>query len=288
MTMSKPSDQTLSKFVELARFIAAQADTALTLDTLARRVHLSPSRMQRVFKSIFGVSPKKFQQAARSERFKASLRAGSDITAAIYEAGYGSSSRLYGQAMHGIGMTPRRYRAGGNGETLTYACRDTVLGPIMMAATDRGVCFAQFGTNCANLLTQLRSEYPQAELQAYSNQAAFQLDQWIDALNAYIQNKRPRPEIPLDLQGTAFQIKVWEFLLSMKDGEVASYTQLAQGIDKPRAVRAAASACAANRIAVLVPCHRILRGDGGMGGYRWGVERKRALLDSERARNSRV
>ena len=288
MTMSKPSDQTLSKFVELARFIAAQADTILTLETLARRVHLSPSRMQRVFKSIFGVSPKKFQQAARSERFKASLRAGSDITAAIYEAGYGSSSRVYGQDMHSIGMTPRRYRAGGRGEVLTYACRDTVLGPIMMAATDRGVCFAQFGANCETLLTKLRSEYPHAELQQYQGQATLQLDQWIDALNGYIQNKQPRPEIPLDLQGTAFQIKVWEFLLSMKDGDVASYTELAQGIDKPRAVRAAASACAANRIAVLVPCHRILRGDGGLGGYRWGVERKRALLDSERARKSRV
>jgi len=288
MTMSKPSDQTLSKFVELARFIAAQADTVLTLETLARRVHLSPSRMQRVFKSIFGVSPKKFQQAARSERFKASLRAGSDITAAIYEAGYGSSSRLYDQNMHSIGMTPRRYREGGKDEILTYACRQTVLGPIMMAATDRGVCFAQFGSDCDSLLTQLRSEFPRAELQEYHDQLAFQLDQWIDALNAYIQNKRPRPEIPLDLQGTAFQIKVWEFLLSMKDGDVASYTELAQGIDKPRAVRAAASACAANRIAVLVPCHRILRGDGGMGGYRWGVERKRALLDSERARKSQV
>ena len=286
MTMSKPSDQTLSKFVELARFIAAQADTTLTLDTLSRRVHLSPSRLQRVFKSIFGVSPRKFQQAARSERFKASLRAGSDITAAIYEAGYGSSSRLYDQAMHGIGMTPRRYRAGGEGETLTYACRATVLGPLMMAATDRGVCFAQFGTDGETLRAQLRSEYPHAELNEYEGQAAFQLDQWIDALNAYIQNKRPRPEIPLDLQGTAFQIKVWEFLLSLNDGDVISYSELAQGIENPRAFRAAASACGANRIAVLVPCHRILRGDGGLGGYRWGLERKRALLDAERARKA--
>ena len=286
MTMSKPGDQTLSKFVELARFIAAQADTTLTLDTLSRRVHLSPSRMQRVFKSIFGVSPKKFQQAARSERFKASLRDGADITAAIYEAGYGSSSRLYDQAMHGIGMTPKRYRAGGKGETLTYACRDTVLGPLMMAATDRGVCFAQFGTDCETLQAKLRSEYAQAELQEYQGQTAFQLDRWIDALNAYIQNKRPRPEIPLDLQGTAFQIKVWEFLLSLEDGDVISYSELAQGIDKPRAFRAAASACGANRIAVLVPCHRILRGDGGLGGYRWGLERKRALLDAERARKA--
>ena len=284
--MSRPADQTLQKFVELARYIAAHSEHSLTLDVLAERVHLSPSRMQRVFKSIFGVSPKKLQQAARSDRFKASLRAGADITEAIYAAGYGSSSRLYDQAMHGIGMTPRRYRAGGKGETVTYACRDTVLGPIMMAATDRGVCFAQFGCDCDALLAQLRSEYPQAELQACGAQSFFQLDQWIAALNAYIQNQQPRPEIPLDLQGTAFQIKVWEFLLSMKDGDVASYTELAQGIDKPRAARAAASACAANRIAVLVPCHRILRGDGGMGGYRWGVERKRALLDSERARKS--
>jgi len=286
MTMSRPSDQTLCKFVELARYIAAQADQPLTLETLARRVHLSPSRFQRVFKSIFGVSPKKFQQAARSDRFKALLRAGTDITEAIYEAGYGSNSRVYGQPMHGIGMTPKRYRAGGKGETLSWACRETVLGPILMAATDRGVCFAQFGSDCAALQAQLRAEYPNAELQAYGGESSVQLDLWIDALNAYIQNKQPRPDIPLDLQGTAFQIKVWEFLLSLKDGDLISYSELAEGIDKPRAVRAAASACGANRVAVLVPCHRILRADGGLGGYRWGLERKRSLLDAERARKA--
>ena len=286
--MSKSSEQTLNKFVDLARYIAAQADQPLTLDSLARRVHLSPSRMQRVFKSIFGVSPKKFQQAARSERFKALLRAGTDITEAIYEAGYGSSSRVYGPTIHGIGMTPKRYRAGGRGETLSWACRDTVLGPLLMAATERGVCFAQFGSDCESLQTQLQAEYPQAELRAYQGQSTQQLDHWIDALNAYIQNKRPRPEIPLDLQGTAFQIKVWEFLLSLEEGDAISYSELAQRIDQPRAVRAAASACGANRIAVLVPCHRILRGDGGLGGYRWGLERKRALLDNERARTAKA
>jgi AraC family transcriptional regulator of adaptative response/methylated-DNA-[protein]-cysteine methyltransferase len=215
------------------------------------------------------------------------LRDGADITQAIYSAGYGSSSRLYSQAMHGIGMTPKRYRAGGEGENLTWACRSTVLGPLLMAATDRGVCFAQFGSDCEALRAQLQAEYPRAGLQAYDGQSSYQLDQWIDALNAYIQNQQPRPDIPLDLQGTAFQIKVWEFLLSLDDGDVISYAELARGIDKPRAVRAAASACGANRIAVLVPCHRILRGDGGLGGYRWGLERKRALLDGERARRSR-
>ncbi len=288
MTMSKPGDQTLNKFIELARYIATHADQPLTLTILAQRVHLSPSRFQRVFKSIFGVSPKKFQQAARNDHFKARLRAGADITEAIYAVGYGSSSRVYGQPMHGIGMTPKNYRAGGKGETLSWACRDTVLGPILMAATDRGVCFAQFGSDCATLQAQLGAEYPHAELQAYHGESSMQLDRWIDALNAYIQNKQPRPDIPLDLQGTAFQIKVWEFLLSLRDGDVISYSELAEGIKKPRAVRAAASACGANRIAVLVPCHRILRGDGALGGYRWGLERKRSLLDAERARKARA
>jgi len=285
-TMSQQNTNALPKFIELARYIAANADDQLTLESLAARVHLSPSRFQRVFKSIFGVSPKKFQQAARSDRFKALLRAGTDITEAIYEAGYGSSSRVYGQTMHNIGMTPKRYRAGGKGETLSWACRDTTLGPILMAATDRGVCFAQFGNDCETLQQQLRAEFPRAELKRYQAASSQQLDQWIDALDAYIQNKQPRPELPLDLQGSAFQIKVWEFLLSLEDGDVISYVELAQGIDKPKAVRAAASACAANRIAVLVPCHRILRGDGGLGGYRWGLARKRALLDAERVRKT--
>jgi len=284
--MSQQSDKTLQKFVALARFIADNADTGLTLKTLAARVHLSPSRMQRVFKSIFGVSPKKFQQAARSERFKQLLRDGADITEAIFASGYGSTSRVYGQTMHNIGMTPKSYRDGGKGERISWACRDTVLGPILMAATDRGVCFAQFGDDRAALLAQLQGEFPQAELRQSGGAGSRQLDLWIDALNGYIQNKQPRPELPLDLRGTAFQIKVWEFLLSLQDGDVISYSEVAQAIDKPKAVRAAASACGANRIAVLVPCHRILRGDGGLGGYRWGLERKRALLDAERARKA--
>ncbi|MDH3761785.1 MAG: methylated-DNA--[protein]-cysteine S-methyltransferase [Gammaproteobacteria bacterium] len=286
--MSQQNDKTLQKFVALARFIADNADTRLTLETLSARVHLSPSRMQRVFKSIFGVSPKKFQQAARSERFRQLLRDGVDITDAIFESGYGSTSRVYGQTMHNIGMTPKSYRAGGAGERISWACRQTVLGPILMAATDRGVCFAQFGDHQDALLEQLRREFPRAQLDHFDSDGDGEgrLEQWIDALNGYIQNKQPRPELPLDLRGTAFQIKVWEFLLSLRDGDVISYSELAHAIDKPGAVRAAASACGANKVAVLVPCHRILRGDGGLGGYRWGLARKRALLDAERARNA--
>jgi AraC family transcriptional regulator of adaptative response/methylated-DNA-[protein]-cysteine methyltransferase len=284
--MKQRSERSLEQFIALARYIADHSDESLTLRSLAARVHLSPSRLQRVFKTIFGVSPKKFQQAARSERFKALLRDGVEITEAIYAAGYGSGSRVYENRVRNIGMTPKSYRAGGKGETLTWACRETVLGPLLMAATDRGVCFAQFGDDCDALLAQLRREFAHAELQAYDGRSSQQLDRWIDALNAYIQNRQPRPELPLDLRGTAFQIKVWEFLLGLQDGDVASYSELAQAIDRPGAVRAAASACAANRIAVLVPCHRILRADGGLGGYRWGLERKRALLDAERARKA--
>jgi len=282
--MLSPKPELLPKFIELARYIAENADEPLSLALLAERVHLSASRFQRVFKSIFGVSPKKFQEAARGEKFKTLLRSGCDITSAIFESGYGSTSRVYGKALGNIGMTPKSYRAGGKGEVLTYACRDTVLGPLLMAATDRGVCFAQFGDDCETLHEQLQSEFPQAELVQFDNNAAYQLEQWIDALNAYMQNKQPRPDLPLDLKGTAFQVKVWQFLLKLDEGDVASYSELARAIDRPTAVRAAASACAANKIAVLVPCHRILRGDGGLGGSRWGLERKRALLDAERAR----
>ena len=281
--MAEPNDQTLEKLVGLARFITDHADESLTLERLARRVHLSPSRLQRVFKAVFGVSPKKFQQAARGERFKTLLREGADVTEAIFESGYGSTSRVYGRSMHDIGMTPKAYRAGGVGEKISWTCRDTVLGPLLMAATDRGVCFAQFGEDEESLLELLRGEFPRALLEAYDGSGSKRLQQWIDALNAYLQQRQPRPEVPLDLRGTAFQIRVWEFLLSLKEGDVISYAELAQGIGKPRAARAAASACAANRVAVLVPCHRILRGDGGLGGYRWGLERKRALLDAERA-----
>ncbi len=285
--MSEPHDRHLNRFVDLARHIAANADRELPLAELAQRVHLSPSRMQRVFKSIFGVSPKKFQQVARGERFKAMLREGRDITDAIYAAGYGSTSRLYENSMHNIGMTPKSYRAGGKGETITWVCRETVLGPLLMAATERGVCFAQFGEDCAALCEQLVQEFPRARIEAWDGRSENQLERWFEALDAYIDQRSPRPDLPLDLRGTAFQVKVWEFLLSLKDGDVMSYAEVAEGIERPTAVRAAASAIARNRIAVLVPCHRILRGDGGLGGYRWGVERKRALLDAERARKSR-
>lgn len=272
----------VEKLVEIARYIETHADDRLTLADLGKRAGLSPSRFQKAFKSAFGISPKEYQDAVRLGRFKGALKGGDDVTGAIFSAGFGSTSRVYGEAARNMGMTPSAYRAGGAGERIFHAYRDSSLGPLMMAATARGVCFAQFGSGRAALENQLRQEFPQAELIESPGQGSSELDAWIDALDEHLAENAPRPDLPLDLRGTSFQLKVWRFLLSVKEGDVVSYGELAEAIDEPRAVRAAATACGANRVGVLVPCHRVLRGDGGLGGYRWGVDRKRTLLDMER------
>ena len=276
----------VTRLAEIARYIEAHADERLTLAKLADQFGLSPSRLQRVFKDAFAVSPKAYQDAVRMRCFKQSLKEGDGVTDAIFAAGYGSISRVYGEATRNIGMTPKAYRAGGSGEVIAYACRDTALGLMAMAATEKGVCFVQFGDDKESLLEKLQEEFPKAEITASPAQNTPDLDAWMDALDKHISEGAPRPDLPLDLRGTAFQMKVWRFLLSVHEGDVLSYGELAARIETPKAVRAVASACAANRIGVLIPCHRVLRGDGSLGGYRWGLERKRALLDAERARRT--
>ncbi len=272
----------VARLVRVAQHIEMHADEALTLSSLAKVAALSPSRLQKQFKAAFGVSPKAYQDAVRMRRFKQSLKDGSKVTDAIFASGFGSVSRVYGEANRSIGMPPRAYRAGGAGEAIVYAGRTTALGLMMMAATDRGVCFVEFGDDEASLIGRLRSEFPEAELAASPARNAPELDAWMEALDQHISAGAPRPDLPLDMRGTAFQVKVWQFLLSIREGDVLSYSEVAARIDKPRAVRAVASACGKNRIGVLIPCHRVLRGDGGLGGYRWGLERKRALLEAER------
>ena len=267
----------------LAAFIREHADEPLPLARLAQEARLSPTYLQRAFKAAFGVSPKAYQAAYRLAAFKSSLRAGGDVLGATFQAGYGSTSRIYEQVDGGLGMTPSAYRAGGAGETIIYAARDTALGKLMMAATDRGVCFVQFGDGEDSLAGQLRREFPRATLQPAGSAADASLDAWMTALDDHLSHGAPRPDLPLDLRGTAFQIRVWRFLLSVKAGDAVSYADVAAAAGSPNAVRAAGSACGANRIAVLVPCHRALRSDGGLGGYRWGLDRKRALLDRERS-----
>ena len=263
---------------DLARHIEAHATERLPLAELAARVGTSPTQLQKRFKALFGLSPKAYQDAARLKQLKQALRSGERVTDAIYTAGFGSSSRAYAPARE-LGMPPKRYARGGVRESISHASTSTPLGWLMMAATDRGICFVQFGDGLDALLEQLRTEFPQAELGESPPSTA--LRDWLEALEGHLRSAGPSPQLPLDLRGTAFQIAVWRFLTGLDRGATLSYTELATAVGHPRAVRAAASACARNRIAILVPCHRVLRGDGGIGGYRWGVERKAALLAAE-------
>lgn len=279
--------------VALARDLVARADESWPLAELAAPFGLSPSAFQRRFTALVGLSPKALQDAARLGRLKSALKAGSPVTEAILEAGFGSTSRVYGEAQRDLGMTLSAYRAGAAGEIIHWTARETRLGWLAMAATARGVCFAQFGASPSALEAELAREFPHATLVASdadapsrrtaSPRATAPLDAWIDALDAHLARHAPAPELPLDLRGTAFQMRVWRFLQGIPLGETRAYADVAQAVGAPKATRAVGTACGANRVAVLVPCHRVLRGDGALGGYRWGLARKRALLEAESA-----
>lgn len=276
-----PSPDMVARMQRVAAYIEAHADASLPLAVLAKEAAMSPHHFQRTFTAVLGVSPKQYQSARRLAQFKAQLREGATVLSATFDAGYGSTSRVYEQVTGGLGMTPSAYRAGGAGETIVYAVRDTVFGALLMAATARGVCRVEFGDDRDLLVARLHDEFPRASLVPSGESAREPLDAWMEALDAHMVQGAPRPALPLDLRGTAFQIKVWRFLLRVKPGQVVSYGELAQGIGHPDAVRAVGTACGANRVAVLVPCHRALRADGSLGGYRWGLERKRVLLEHE-------
>ncbi|MCZ8166352.1 methylated-DNA--[protein]-cysteine S-methyltransferase [Silanimonas sp.] len=265
--------------IAVARTIATRADEPWPLADLAAPFGLSPSAFQRRFTAVIGLSPKALQDAARLGRLKSALKAGSRVTDAILEAGFGSTSRVYGEAPRDLGMTLSAYRDGAAGELIHWAVRETRLGWLAMAATARGVCFAQFGDDADGLRAELAREFPKAARVESAGSA--QLDAWIEALDAHLSRSVPMPDLPLDLQGTSFQMRVWRFLQGIPLGETRSYADVAQAIGAPKATRAVGTACGANRVAVLVPCHRVLRGDGALGGYRWGLERKRALLKTE-------
>ncbi len=276
----------LDKLVAAARYLVEHCDEDIKLADLAEHSNLSPSRFQHLFKEVLSITPKQLQKLARTQRFRDLLRSGISITDAIIEAGYGSNARLYSDSSESLGMTPAAYQRGASGESISWVCRSTPFGKLAIAASDRGLCFAQFASHCDELVDLLHQEFPNAVLIPFEEDSNGQLTAWINQLIAYLERSQPIPDIPLDLRGTAFQVKVWQFLKGLSDGQRITYSELAQGIGSPRAVRAAASACAANRIALLVPCHRVLRGDGGLGGYRWGMERKQALLDSEASMQS--
>lgn len=259
------------------RFIE-RAETAPVLAEIAAEVGLSPYYFHRLFKELTGITPKAYATSHRADRVKGSLRDRASVTEAIYDAGYNANSRFYEKAGSFLGMTPQQYRSGAAGQVIQYSIRSCSLGMMLLAATERGVCTIKFGDDSAALEAILFEEFPGAKLG--KDDPAF--DAWVDAALALVETGgRTEAELPLDIQGTAFQQKVWKALQHVPPGETATYSEIAARIDAPKAVRAVASACANNRIAVAIPCHRILRKDGGLGGYRWGIERKRKLLERE-------
>ncbi len=253
-------------------------DTEISLNELSRQLGLSPSHFQRTFKQIVGVSPKKYAEVKRVERFKDELRGGSDVVTAMYEAGYGSSSRLYEKAAENLGMTPAVYKKGGIGMNINYVITDCELGKLLVARTKRGICSVTFGDDDTSLSGALKKEFPNAEIA----EDAEGLKKAVNAIIKYLAGKNKRLVLPLDLQATAFQLQVWDFLRQIPYGETRSYTQVAEGIGDKKKVRAVAQACAKNRVAVVIPCHRVVASDGKLSGYRWGVERKRTLLENEK------
>ena len=268
---------------ELCRFIQANSDSPLRLETLAKHSGLSPFHLQRSFKAIVGLTPKQYVDALRVTRLKTSLKRSRDVTEAVYEAGYGSSSRVYERADTRLGMTPMQYRQGGRGVVITHVTIESPVGLMTIAATDRGLCFVQFGDSEKALLKALEKEYPAAHLQPMRKPHHPDFRKWVAALTGYLSGTQHRLDLPLDIRATAFQMRVWNYLQSIPRGTVQSYGEVAAALGEPNAARAVAGACARNAVAILIPCHRVIRGTGELGGYRWGLARKRALIDRERA-----
>jgi AraC family transcriptional regulator of adaptative response/methylated-DNA-[protein]-cysteine methyltransferase len=270
-------DPQLEMVRETCRILQESPEPSPTLSQLGHQVGCSPYHLQRVFKRITGLTPRQYADAHRWKNLKANLKNGHSVTHALYEAGYGSSSRLYESASSELGMTPGDYRRGGTGLSITYTVLVSPLGWVLIAATQRGVCAVSLGDHEEALVEELRGEFPQAEIKR-DDQG---LGKWAYEVVEHLTNRVPGMEVPLDIRATAFQRLVWEELQRVPRGETRSYSQIARAIGRPTAARAVAQACSKNPVAVIIPCHRVLREDGGLGGYRWGLSRKQALLNQE-------
>jgi len=265
---------------EICRYIEQHIEDRLTLGGLARAFGRSPFHLQRMFKAVLGVSPKAYIDACRLRLVKRNLQAGHDVTTSLYAAGYGSSSRLYERTSSQLGMTPEKYRRGAVAAIVRFTITSSPLGRMLIAATDKGICAIQFADSDGELHQGLMREFPFAARKR--DDAA--LAEWRVSLVQLMkgQEKRPASLLPLDIRATAFQRRVWEHLRRIPRGETQSYSTVAKEIGMPKATRAVARACATNPVAVAIPCHRVVREDGGLGGYRWGMERKERLLAMER------
>ncbi len=264
-------------------WLDAHLHERVTLPRLADELGVSAGYLQRTFTRLAGVSPRAYAAARRLERAKSQMRAGADVTSALYAAGYGSSSRFYDQARDQLGMTPSSYRRGGAGMTIRYATAESPAGRLLVAETERGICAVSIGEEDEALEAALTTEYPRATIQRDEDAVRPSLVTVLEHLELHVRDRRTLVAMPLDVAGTPFQREVWQALREIPEGERRTYGQVAASIGKPGAVRAVASACASNPAALVIPCHRVVRADGDLGGYRWGRERKQALLASERA-----
>jgi AraC family transcriptional regulator, regulatory protein of adaptative response / methylated-DNA-[protein]-cysteine methyltransferase len=269
---------TFSQVQAACDIIRANPEERHTLNRLASRVGLSPFHFQRTFTQLVGISPRAFAEACRMGELKTALRKGARVTPALYDAGYGSSSRLYERVDTAMGMTPATYRRGGEGAEIDFTIAASHLGKLMLAATSRGVCRVMIGDDERELERDLRQEYPHAEIRRNDRLLSSQ----VKALLNYLRGRSPHPDLPLDVRATAFQWRVWRQLKAIPYGETRTYQEVAKAIGKPTATRAVARACATNPVALIIPCHRVIRTDGSMGGYRWGIPRKETLLRDER------
>lgn len=256
---------------------AARADRPLALARLAEATGMSSSRIERMFRKALGVTPRQYADARRLRDLKTRLRSGANVTEALYDAGYGSPSRLYERAPAQLGMTPLAYRRGGDGAELRYAVAPCPLGKMLVAATGRGIAAVYLGDSGERLRNLLQSEFPRAAIREDRRG----LGRWVRAIVAHLRGQLPQLDLPLDVRATAFERRVWQELQRIPYGATRSYAEIARAIGRPSAARAVARACAKNPAAVVIPCHRVVRGDGQLSGYRWGEQRKRALLDRE-------
>ncbi len=277
-TQTPSPDPAVALVRDVCRAIDAHPDVAADLTTLARRVGRSSHQLLRAFRRVLGVSPREYRDARRLARLKSSLKERRHVSPAIYEAGYGSSSRVYERAATALGMTPATYGRGGRGAAIRYAVVQSPLGQMLVAATDKGICRISLGDAATPLERDLRAEFPAATI---TSSDAGGLTAWVHAIVRHLEGREPHLDLPLDIRATAFQQRVWAVLKKIPYGATRSYQAVARAINQPRATRAVARACATNPVAIAIPCHRVVRADGKLGGYRWGIERKQRLLERE-------
>ena len=264
---------------KVCRLIEASEDeTPPSLERLAAELEISPSHLHRTFKTAIGISPREYAQARRAGKFKANVKKNGDVTTAMYDAGYNSSSRLYEKAAEEFGMTPATYARGGAGAAIFYTIAECSLGKLLIAATAKGICAVSLGDSDAELEQSLFAEFPKAEIAPDD----LDLKKYVEEILEHLNGNAAPLDLPTDVQATAFQRRVWQELKKIPPGETRSYKQIAEQIEQPKAVRAVARACATNPIALVTPCHRVVGANGAPSGYRWGIERKKKLLEKEK------